>query len=391
MSKMEKSEQLVELVVLAFQKEALKRLVFSRPKGSEIKKISGRLVSHKRGKMLALEYQLPGDTVKHKNLSEQEIVAELYSLIEEYCQVNLITALGDAEWKVSKGGKVALLGGEKLRARLTAEAPSFESAIEALDRKKDYILSGGEDFLKALGISDASGRVKDKRQGKFRQINRFLQHISDIYEELPSEGEILIYDLCCGKSYLSFAVYYYLTALRKRSVRLLGMDLKRDVIIWCQELATRLDYKGMRFVYDDVKNTPDGERPDMVISLHACDLATDIVINRAIALGAKVVLSTPCCHRYINDKIKAESLGFITRFPHLRNKLGEALTDALRLMRLEAAGYKVAALELTDPDDTPKNTLIRAIHRTEGKDNTEYERALSFVLGEGAADYLKEI
>ncbi len=388
---MDRSAELVELILAATEREALKRLVFSRPRTSEIKKISGRLVSHKRGRLLALEYHLPADTVRHKNLKEGEIATEVTALMAEYCQVNLITSLGDAEWKVSTKGKVALLGADKLRAKLWGKETDFERAIEELDRKKSYILSGGEDFLIALGVSDPTGRVKDKRQGKFRQINRFLEHISDIYDELPAEGEIVIYDLCCGKSYLSFAVYHYLTALRGREVRLLGIDLKRDVILWCADLARRLGYSGMEFVCDDVKNTPVGVTPDMVISLHACDVATDIVINRAIELRARVLLSTPCCHRYINDKIKASGLEFVTRFPHLRNKLGEAITDAIRLLRLEAAGYKVAALELTDPDDTPKNTLIRAVLRGGATSGEEYERVLSYVLGDGAADYLKEI
>lgn len=387
---MDRQDELIALILASFRREVLRRLVFSRPEKGEIKKISARLVSHKRTRLLALEYYLPGDTVRHKNITEGEIDTEVRSLLSEYLQVNLITTLGDVEWKVSGRGKCALLGADKLSRKLEGEAPDFERAIEALDRRKNYILTGSEDFLIALGISDPTGRVKDKRQGKFRQINRFLLHIEDVYTELPPDGEIVIYDLCCGKSYLSFAVYYYLTAVKGRRVSLLGIDLKRDVILWCDELARRLGYCGMRFVTDDVKNTPEGVTPDMVISLHACDVATDVVINRAIELRAKVVLSTPCCHRYLNDKIKAEGLEFVTRFPHLRNKLCEAITDAIRLARLEAAGYKVSALELTDPDDTPKNTLLRAIYRG-GESKGEYERILSYVLGDGKEDYLKGI
>ena len=142
---------------------------------------------------------------------------------------------------------------------------------------------------------------------------------------------------------------------------------------------------------DDVTNTPNGVVPDMVISLHACDIATDIVIDTAIALGAKVVLSTPCCHRYMNGKVVADKLGFVTRYPHLSGKLCEALTDAVRAMRLEANGYSVSVAELTDPENTPKNTLIRAIKRG-GKDEgrcAEYARTLRFILGDGADSYLK--
>ena len=387
---MDRQDEFIALILSAFRREVIRRLVFSRPKSSEIKKISARLVSHRRGKMLALEYYLPGDTVKHKNINEGEIEDEVSKLLAEYCQANLITTLGDAEWKISTKGKCALLGAEKLSRKLVDEASGFERAIEELDRKKNYILTGDEDFLKALGISDENGRVRDKRQGKFRQINRFLEHIEEVYSELPTSGEITIYDLCCGKSYLSFAVYYYLKVVKGRDVMLLGIDLKRDVILWCEELAARLGYTGMRFVVDDIKNTPEGVTPDMVISLHACDIATDVVINRAIELHARVVLSTPCCHRYLNDRIAAPGLEFVTRFPHLRNKLCEAVTDAIRLARLEASGYKVSALELTDPDDTPKNTLIRAIYRG-GGERGEYEKILDYVLGRGKEDYLKGI
>ena len=347
--------------------------------------------------MMALEYSLPGNTVSHKNLGREELEGEISAILDGYSQANLLTTLGDVEWKISNKGKCALLGADKLQRKLDGDAPSFEKAIEALDNKKNYILRGDEDFLIRLGVSDKSGRVHDKRQGKFRQINRFLEHIDDIYTKLPAEGELTVYDLCCGKSYLSFAVYYFLHILKGRRVSMLGIDLKRDVIDWCSLTARELGYNGMRFVYDDVRNTPKGVRPDMVISLHACDVATDIVINSAAELGARVILSTPCCHRYLNDKIAARELLFVTEHPHLKNKLCEALTDALRLSRLKSLGYDVSALELTDPDDTPKNTLIRAIRRERvgagelDSLRAEYDRLVGFVLGDGKDNYLKGI
>ena len=385
------------LVTKAFAKEAIKKIIFSRPTNSEIAKVTGRLCAHRGRRILALEYSLPGNTVSQRNASEGELESLLSELLLEYRQANLLTALGEAEWKISKSGKEVVLGGDALLRKLSGEAPSFESAIESLDKKKNYILSGNEDFLIKLGISDKGGRVHDKKQGKYRQINRFLEHIEDIYAKLPKEGEILIYDLCCGKSYLSFAVYYYLTAIKGRGVRLLGIDLKRDVILWCDATAKELGYSKMRFVCDDVTNTPTGEIPDMVISLHACDLATDIVINRAIELLAPVILSTPCCHKYLNDKIDQPALSFVTEHPQLKGKLCEALTDAIRVARLQASGYKTAALELTDPENTPKNTLIRAVKDRGIKEaelrarRERYEGILKFVLGDGSDGYLKEI
>lgn len=388
----------LNLVKEAIGREALKKLVFSRPKTSEVSKISARLCAHRGKRILALEYSLPGNTVSQKNVKEDGIEEELSVLLSEYKQANLITTLGDAEWKISKSDKEVILGFDSLLRKLMGKAPDFESAIEALDKKKNYILSGNEDFLIELGISDKNGRVHDKRQAKYRQINKFLEHIEDVYPELPTDRKIVIYDLCCGKSYLSFAVYYYLTAVKgRKDTELLGIDLKRDVIEWCGSLAKKLNYKGMRFVCDDVTNTPQNISPDMVISLHACDIATDIVINRAIELGAKVILSTPCCHKYLNDKIKTEALSFVTDYPQLRNKLCEALTDSIRLARMNGAGYKVSALELTDPENTPKNTLLKAIREKNPTDKTllerreKYDKILEFLLGDERDSYLKEI
>ena len=392
-----KATEFLFLVKRAFENESLKKLVFSRPEGSEVNKISCRLVAHRGKRLLAMEYSLPGNTVSHKNLLEEDLENELMPIIKTYRQANLITQLGDAEYKRAKEGKEVILGGENLKRKLEGQSPKFESAIEALDKKKNYILSGNEEFLKKLGISSADGRVHDKKQGKFRQINRFLEHIEDIYSALPTDGEIKIYDLCCGKSYLSFAVYYYLTEVKGRKVYLYGADLKRDVIIWCDGLAKELKYTGMHFEVCDILKIAPEEKPDMVISLHACDIATDIVLDTAIRLGAKIILSTPCCHRYLNGKVVAKELKFVTDYPHISNKLCEAITDALRLARLKSNCYSVAALELTDPENTPKNTLIKAVKNTKisekerQKYESEYKSMLSFVLGDGADGYLSEI
>lgn len=391
------TKEFISLAILAFERGVIRKLVFSRPRSSEVTKVSGRICAHRGRNILALEYSLPGDTVRHKNLAGDALAEELGSLVAEYAQANLITTVGEVELRITKSGKPALLGADKLRRKLTGESPAFEQAIESLDRKKNYILEGSEDFLIRLGVSDKSGRVHDKKQGKFRQINRFLEHIEEIYPRLPKEGELLIYDLCCGKSYLSFAVYYYLTAVKGRAVKMLGIDLKRDVILWCEGLAGELGYTGMRFIHGDIReSTPTDISPDMVISLHACDVATDVVIDRAAELRARVILSTPCCHRYLNDKIRAEALSFVTDYPQLRGKLCEAMTDAIRLARLSAAGYNVTALELTDPDDTPKNTLLRATLEEVSPAELErrharYEDILSFVLGDARSDYLREI
>ena len=386
-------QQFVSLVLASMKNESLKRLVFSRPTDSEVSKVSVRLVAHRGKKMLAAELSLPGNTVAQRNISESDAESELLKFLANYKQANLITALGDAEYKLNKKGSEVVLGGDTLRRKLEGKTPAFESAIEALDRKKNYLLSGDEEFLKKLGISSSDGRVHDKKQGKFRQINRFLEYVEDIYTKLP-EGDLTIFDLCCGKSYLSFAVYYYLTEVKGRRVSMLGADLKRDVILWCESLARELGYEGMHFVTADITTLEYESAPDMVISLHACDIATDIVLDSAVRLGAGVILSTPCCHRYINGKVTAKELSFVTRHAHVATKMYEALTDSLRVLKLEASGYSVTATELTDPENTPKNTLIRAVKNprmSESERQTalaEYEGALRFLLSDGADNYL---
>lgn len=371
------------LVASAFSAGVIKKIVFSKSRDASIERATGRTVSLRGGRALAVEYRISGDTVRHINVPESGIFDFASGACTDFGQINLITTLGDAERRVSKKGVVTVTGDRAIRERLGLGG-DFETAIEEIDRKKDYILRGDEEFLIKLDISDRSGRVHDKRQGKFRQINRFLEQVRDVYSELPKSGEILIYDLCCGKSYLSFAVYYYLTAICGRQVRMLGVDLKADVIDYCAKCAAECGFSGMHFVCDDVRGTPDSEVPDMVISLHACDIATDIVLSRAAELGTRVILSTPCCQRYMKDKITSPELSFITRFPHIANKLCEAVTDSLRLMYLRSRGYDVSARELTDPDDTPKNTLLRAIKRTAGDAaaEAEYRAALKFITGD---------
>ena len=380
-----------ELVLLAVKREVLKKLVFSRPTENSAEKISARLCAHRGKRILAAEYSLPGNTVSQTNYPEDKIGEFLDTVLPLYRQVNLITTEGDAELKASRDGYIAL-GKDKLLRKLNKETPAFVSAVESLDREKRRMLDGTESFLKVLGISDQNGRVHDKRQAKFRQINKFLEYVDEVYPELPKSGTLTVYDLCCGKSYLSFAVYHFLSVMKGREVKMLGVDLKRDVIAFCDAKAREIGFDGMRFITDDITNTPKDVIPDMVISLHACDVATDIVLDTAARLGARVILSTPCCHRELSTKINAPALNFVTKYPKLRRSLCDSLTDALRMERLSCLGYEVSATELVDPEDTPKNTLIRAIKRKDAShDFSEYSEMLRFLLGDAANDYIGKL
>lgn len=390
-----KIDALLSLIEAAADSGKLTKLVLSRPReGSALREV-GRLCLYRGTSVLAFETSYPDGKVHHSRLSLPPERDSLLDRLSPYAQINLLTTDGNAEYRRTASGAESLLAPRGLAGRLSSAGISLP--ISELNRKKQYILSGSEDFIKGLEISDANGRVHDKKQAKFRQINRFLEHLREVEPALPQEGVLRIFDLCCGKSYLSFAVYHYFTAIKGREVDMLCVDLKQDVIDFCADEAKRLGFSGMRFLCDDVRRTP-REAPHLVLSLHACDIATDLVLETAVELGAEAVLSTPCCHRTLGKYLSAAPLAFVSREPQLRVKLCEALTDGLRVLRLGAAGYRVTALELTDPENTPKNTLLRAVRdRAKGAETRrceaqkEYEAALAYLLGEHTEDYLAAI
>ena len=187
-----------------------------------------------------------------------------------------------------------------------------------------------------------------------------MELLDNVYGKLPADGELTVCDLCCGKSYLTFAVYYYLTALKSRRVKMYGVDLKQDVIEYCSSLAEKLGCEGLSFLCMDIMKFSAEKDPDLVVSLHACDTATDVVLAYAVKNRAGLILSTPCCHHQMFHEMKSEGLGFLEKHSILKQKFCDAATDSLRALRLEAEGYDVEALELIDPEETPKNVMIRA-------------------------------
>ena len=354
-------QKIVELISAAAVKGALKKAVLSKPADAANVKCTLTL-RHVGGKTVLQAEALRADNkALHENIAPDD-ANRLLAVVTDWAQINLITTLGDCELRSSKKGKVTLLGGDKL-SRALAENDAPCAKIESNNREKNYILSGNEPFLKLLDVSDGSGRVRDKKQSKFRQINRFLELIRDCLSHLPSEGTLRICDLCCGKSYLSFAAYHYFTEVLGREVKMTGVDLKPDVVAYCNEVAKKLGFDGLEFLHGDVNKYECDEHVHLVISLHACDIATDFVLNKATEWQADVILSTPCCHHEMNHTISCEALSFISQHSMLRQKLCDAATDALRLKRLEACGYTVCALELIDPEETPKNIMLRALKR----------------------------
>lgn len=378
-----------ELIVSAQTREVLRKAIFSKPQDATVKRavLSPRLIGGQV--MLQLETFLTDNKVIHRNLdpTEDACAAQLAQIALPFAQINLITTAGEAEYRRSRSGKETLIGGDKLhRALVSGDGETVKP--EGNNKEKQYLLSGKELFLQYLGVSDKSGRIHDKKQSKFRQINRFLEQVRDILPYLPQEGVIRVCDLCCGKSYLSFAVYHYLTVTLGRQVEMTGMDLKTDVIEYCNKTARDLHFDSLTFLSGDISTYDIPEKVHLVVSLHACDTATDLVLEKAMAWNADVILSTPCCHHALNQSLNCPELSFITEYSMLRQKLCDAATDALRLKLLEAHGYETAALELIDPEDTPKNILLRAIrsrkfdpsHAAAKKAMAEYEAAKAFLI-----------
>ena len=380
--------KMVELISASAEQGSLKKAVLSKPEDKANVKctLTLRLVGGKT--VLQAETLRADNKALHENIATND-TERLLEITSAWAQINLITTMGDCELRSSKKGKVTLIGGDKLaRAMEQNDAPCAK--IESNNREKNYILSGSEPFLKLLDVSDENGRVRDKKQSKFRQINRFLELIRDCIGHLPSDGTLRICDLCCGKSYLSFAAYHYFTEVLGRDVKMTGVDLKPDVVAYCNEVAQKLGFDGLEFLHGDVNKYECDEHVHLVISLHACDIATDFVLNKATQWQADVILSTPCCHHEMNHTIECEALSFIAEHSMLRQKLCDAATDALRLKRLEACGYSVCALELIDPEETPKNIMLRALKRRnfditspEAKRlQEEYLAAKAFLVGD---------
>ena len=382
-----KSELLAELtslIILAFSEKALKKVILSKPDAiDEIKsvltpkEISGKVI-------MQLETFSKDNKAYHTNIRDN-LEKELSFVLSRYSQINLITTVGDCQYMRSKGGRESIIGSKKIESKLKGGDFSRLEAVKN-NKSKSYILSGNEDFLKKLGVSDQNGRIRDKMQSKFRQINKFIEHISEIKDKLPNDN-INIYDLCCGKSYLSFAVYHYFKNVLNMNVKMVCVDLKADVIEYCQGVANRIGFDDMEFVHGDIIKYNMKNKPHLVISLHACDIATDIVLNKASENGADVILSTPCCHHELNHTLNCKTLDFVAKHSMLRQKMCDALTDSLRLMKLESEGYSVCALELIDPEDTPKNIMLRAIKKQSFDPNRaeelkkQYNDTLNFLLG----------
>lgn len=328
------------------------RIILSKPaSGAEYKKIT----VEKR----AAFYQIEKRTEKqafHENVQREELLEKLVIWLEQsYRQLNGFGGGYESVLLISKKGKVTF------KQKKSVLAPKITGEH---NRKKQYFLEEGEVIapLVDMGIFTAEGKIVPSMYDKFRQINRFIEMIDDYVKTLP-EKKLNIIDFGCGKSYLTFILYYYLTEKKNFEIQMIGLDLKADVIEKCNRAVLKYGYKGLRFEQGDINGYQAPFEVDMVVSLHACDTATDFALYNAICWDAKMIFSVPCCQHELNGQIESEDLSILTRYGIIQERFAALLTDSIRANLLECCGYKTQVLEFVDLSHTPKNLLIRGIKK----------------------------
>lgn len=357
-------EQLTKLLKETVN-EGLYQIILSNPRdrnGAFKVKIKPVMV---KDTVLFQQTTYEGTKVFHENLDCETMrgrVEEL--LLQRFRQCEVEHRECRAVALVSKKGRITV---KKRQTDHSGEETRTDMAVRmAHNRVRKYILKEGTavPFLVDLGVQTKEGRIVHARYDKFRQINRFLEFIEDILPTLSKESTVRIIDFGCGKSYLTFAMYYYLHELQGYDVDITGLDLKEDVIAHCNELSRKYGYEKLRFVMGDIAQYKGAGNVDMVVTLHACDTATDYALARAVEWGAGVILSVPCCQHEVNGQIHCEQLAPILKYGIIKERISALVTDAVRANLLEAQGYETSILEFIDMEHTPKNLLIRAVKKT---------------------------
>lgn len=311
-----------------------------------------------KGELIFQAEEQQGKQAFHKNLNIDEAILYVENCLDhDFRQGEITSAKGKGTVLVSKKGKMTVKF--KQQARIITQ-----KTLEH-NRKKQYLLPEGTPvpFLVDLGVMTKEGQIVHSRYDKYRQINRFLEFIEDILPQLDKHKENVIIDFGCGKSYLTFAMYYYLKELKGYPVRIIGLDLKEDVIRHCSELSIRYGYDKLSFTCGDIASYEGVDHVDMVVTLHACDLATDYALEKAVGWDAKVILSVPCCQHELNKQIKNPVLQPVLEYGLIKERMAALYTDAIRAQILEYTGYNTQILEFIDMEHTPKNILLRAVSR----------------------------
>lgn len=352
--------------------ETLIRVILSNPSSKDgVIKICARPMLKNKSLLFQIE-EYTKTQVFHKNLTAGDagsyltgkLSSDTSSQTASFKNALVETQSFTANVLVSKKGTITI----KKKMNASAKQPKISLSH---NRKKKYILEEGipVPFLIDLGVMTQNGNIVNAHYDKFRQINRFLEYIEDILPSLPTDRELRILDFGCGKSYLTFAIYYYLKILKGYPVRITGLDLKEDVIRHCNELAVKYGYDKLEFLCGDIAYYDGCSQVDMVVTLHACDTATDYALAKAVGWGAKVILSVPCCQHELNKQMKNDLLSPVLHYGILKERMAALMTDGLRAQILEANGYRTQILEFIDMAHPPKNLLIRAVYNGHCADN----------------------
>ena len=356
-----------------------------RKKSLEYTKVTLKPVVIKNEYQYQAEYSYDRK-VTHLNIPADEILSFTMTLLDDFKQFNIFTTSSEMQVLASKADN----------PRVTVRKTETRSAELSHNRDKNYLIAEGTpcDFLVKLGVMNKDGSVKPKHYHKFRQINRFLEIVEDVYPALPTDRTIRIIDFGCGKSYLTFALYYYLHIIKERNVSIVGLDLKKDVIDFCSRTAKELGYADLTFLMGDIADYT-SDNADMVVTLHACDTATDYALINAVNWNTRVILSVPCCQHELFSQIKNELHQPMLKYGIIKDKFTELLTDALRGLKLEEMGYRVSMIEFTPLEHTSKNIMIKAIKgvpykKLQQKAADEYSRLKEFYNVNPAIDALKK-
>lgn len=346
--------QLEQIFKDIFQGEQLIRMIFSskRKKSCPYQKVTIRPVKLNEHLVFQAEYTV-GNQVIHENLLPDEAEKKAMQLLKDnFKQINLFTIYEDMQ----------VLAAKPDRPRIVTKPATKGMPSLSHNREKKRLIPEGEpcDFLIRLGVMDENGKVVQKHYSKYRQINRYLEIVEDVFACLPRDRRLRIIDFGCGKAYLTFALYYYLKVLKGKDVQITGLDLKKDVIRFCSKVAEDLGYDQLQFLMGDIADYT-SDYADMVVTLHACDTATDYALINAVNWNSRVILSVPCCQHELFGQIKNELHQPMLKYGILKDRLTEYLTDGLRGLKLEAAGYDVAMIEFTSLEHTARNIMIKAV------------------------------
>ena len=351
-------QRFLDIVSRSIAEDRLTGLTLSRPipePGERPPRLRVRPVALREGLRYQWAMQFERSET-HENVDAKQLLTRLREQVGTvYRHAHLRTTDGDCSLRFSRRGKAKL---NRSKARRSSTATPH-------DRDKQYLIPEGRPcpFLHEAGVMTADGAVRAKAAAKFRQINRFLEFVEDVYDQLPTQGPVSVVDFGCGKSYLTFALHHLLTGKHGREVRIVGLDRDRHVIERCSDAALRLGLKGIEFREGDIASHQAEGDVHLAISLHACDTATDDALAKAVDWKSAVILAAPCCQHELAQSLSSDSLALLTRHGILKERLAALATDALRACALEIAGYRTRVVEFIDMEHTPKNVLIRAVRR----------------------------